>query len=127
MKFTGLTCVLMLSFNASSIWAEEQTDAYATHHELGLQQGFPPPQEKQVTQDNALISAPFNRYSYQNMREFYPTVNIPPSSNPRPLKVSPDGGIERLNFVSPDGQTVSIGENFGASDHRPLFVEILCD
>ena len=87
MKFTGLTCVLMLSFNASSIWAEEQTDAYATHHELGLQQGFPPPQEKQVTQDNALISAPFNRYSYQNMREFYPTVNIPPSSNPRPLKV----------------------------------------
>ncbi|MBO9453023.1 serine hydrolase [Tropicibacter sp. R16_0] len=63
-----------------------------------------------MTRDNALISAPFNRYSYQNTREFYPTVNIPPSTNSRPLNVNPDGGIERLGFVAPDGSAVTLAE-----------------
>ncbi len=110
MRRIAIVSALALSLTATLASADGHADPYATYHELGLQQGFPPPPDKQVTRDNALISAPFNRYSYQNMRAFYPTINIPPSTNPRPLNINPDGGIERLDFVAPDGSAVTLAE-----------------
>ena len=92
--------------------AAADNDPYATHHELGLQQGFPPPEDKRITRDNALFGVPYNRYSYQNMREFFPTVNIPPSTEPRALKTAPDGGIERLSFAHPNGGDADIDAFF---------------
>ncbi|MEM6578593.1 MAG: serine hydrolase [Pseudomonadota bacterium] len=110
MKTIGLIGILAVGVAASAVLADGHGNPYATHHELGLQQGFPPPPDKRVTRGNALISAPFNRYSYQNMRQFYPTVNIPPSTDPRPVKISPDGGIEALTFTSPDGNEANISD-----------------
>jgi CubicO group peptidase (beta-lactamase class C family) len=46
-----------------------------TAHELGIMAGFPPPPEKQPTADN-WDQPPFNRWSFQNMRSLFPTVDV---------------------------------------------------
>jgi len=69
-------------------------DKYATAEELKLMQGFPPPADKQVTKATALLTAPFNRWSYQHMRMFYPTANVPAADKPVPLSKTIDWGME---------------------------------
>jgi len=66
----------------------------ATAEELGLMKGFPPPADKQVTKANALLTAPFNRWSYQHMRMFYPSANVPAADKPVPLSKTIDWGME---------------------------------
>ncbi len=51
-------------------------DKYATAAELGLMRGFPPPPEKRVTKSNALLTPPYNRWSYLNMRMIYPSAAV---------------------------------------------------
>lgn len=50
---------------------------YASAAELKLMQGYPPPSDKRVNRSNALLTPPFNRWSYQNMRMFYPSAGNP--------------------------------------------------
>lgn len=83
-----------------------QDDPYATADELGLMQGFPPPEDKRVNRSNGLFGVPFNRWSYQHMRELFPTANIPASLTPRPIALAIDGGIERLTYKREDGSEV---------------------
>lgn len=52
------------------------TDEYASAADLGLMVGFPPPPDRRVTRANALMTPPYNRWSYQNMRTLYPTAGI---------------------------------------------------
>ena len=106
MKFTTLSIAGLLSVGLilSVASQTEAADEYATHHELGIMQGFPPPPDKRVTRENAVFGVPYNRWSYQNMRSIFPSTNIPPSTVPRPLKFAPDGGIERLTVVDPNGE-----------------------
>lgn len=112
---------------ASPVLAAGHDDnPYATHHELGLMQGFPPPDDKLVTRDTALFGVPQNRWSYQNMRYFFPTVGIPASSSPRPLKLAPDGGIERLAIVHPEGGEVTV-EDFLEQTFTDAFIIIQGD
>ena len=51
-------------------------DKYATAAELDLMEGFPPPPDKRVTRANALLTPPFNRWSYLHMRMIYPSAPI---------------------------------------------------
>ena len=74
------------------------TDEYASAADLKLMQGFPPPAEQQVNRSNALFAAPFNRWSYLNMRMLYPTANIPPADAPVKIERAIDQGIERLQI-----------------------------
>lgn len=105
------TTVAAIAVLATFSSADEHGDnPYATHNELGLMQGFPPAADKRVTRNNALFGVPYNRWSYQNMRQFFPSANIPPSTAPRKVKVSPDGGIERLNIAHPDGEDVGLDD-----------------
>ena len=46
-----------------------------TARDLGIMQGFPPPPEKRPTKENWDL-APFNRWSFQNMRSLFPTVDV---------------------------------------------------
>ncbi|MCZ4353478.1 serine hydrolase [Roseovarius aestuarii] len=46
-----------------------------TARDLGIMQGFPPPPEKRPSKENWDL-APFNRWSFQNMRTLFPTVDV---------------------------------------------------
>jgi len=46
-----------------------------TAREMGIMQGFPPPPEKRPTKEN-WDQAPFNRWSFQNMRTLFPTADV---------------------------------------------------
>ncbi|WP_375691438.1 serine hydrolase domain-containing protein [Pseudooceanicola sp. LIPI14-2-Ac024] len=46
-----------------------------TARQLGIMQGFPPPPEKRPTLENWDL-APFNRWSFQNVRSLIPTVDV---------------------------------------------------
>ena len=112
MRFRPLSNVIAIAALATlpQMATGQDDNPYATHHELGLMQGFPPPADKRISRDNALFGVPYNRWSYQNMRQFYPSTNIPPSTEPRELGLAPDGGIERLEFPHPDGGSADIHE-----------------
>lgn len=99
---------------------------YATHDELGLMKGFPPPPDKRVTRADALFGVPGNRWSFQNMRKLYPSANIPPSSNPRKLKIRSDGRIERLSVPRADGSKASF-EEFLKETYTDAYVVIKGD
>lgn len=99
---------------------------YATHHELGLMKGFPPPPDKRIKRADALFGVPANRWSYQNMRKLYPTADIPPSMNPRTLKLALDGGIERLSVPRADG-SIATFEEFLKETYTDAFVVIKGD
>jgi len=46
-----------------------------TARELGIMQGFPPPPEKRPSLENWDL-APFNRWTFQNIRSLFPTVEV---------------------------------------------------
>ena len=55
--------------------ADEPFDT-STHNDLKLMQGFPPPPDKRVDRSNGLWVPPFNRWSYQNARQIWPTAPV---------------------------------------------------
>lgn len=74
---------------------------FATAAELGLMEGFPPPPDKRVTRSEALLTPPYNRYSYLHMRMFYPTVDIAAADEGIPLKQAIDPEIANLTVNNP--------------------------
>ncbi len=55
------TITVMVVFGSTALAEEQEGNRYATHHELGLMQGFPPPADKQVDRSNGLFGVPYNR------------------------------------------------------------------
>ncbi len=84
------------------------TDPYATAEELGLMRGFPPPAGKRVTRANALMKAPYNRWSYQHMRTVYPSAPVACSERSTPVTVEIDPAIADLVIPRPDGRTADL-------------------
>ncbi|MEX0580840.1 MAG: serine hydrolase [Mycobacterium sp.] len=78
-------------------------DRYATAQELGLMEGFPPPPDKRVNRSNALMMAPYNRWSYQHMRTVFPSAPVRTSDTVRPLQVEIDPAITELDVARADG------------------------
>jgi CubicO group peptidase (beta-lactamase class C family) len=75
----------------------------ATHLDLNLMQGFPPPPNKRVTRLNGLWVPPFNRWAYQHMRELWPTAAVRPAAEAVPVPKRIDGRIETSQITRPDG------------------------
>ncbi|TCL00307.1 hypothetical protein BXY66_2948 [Shimia isoporae] len=102
---TSLTCGVLAAMIAlaPAANADNAQYEYATHHELGLMQGFPPAPEAQVTRDNALFGVPQNRWSYQNMRSFFPSADIAAAQYAIDLDRAIDGAIEELDITRLDG------------------------
>jgi hypothetical protein len=84
---------------------------YASAAELKLMEGFPPPVNKRVNRSNALLTPPYNRWSYQHMRMLYPSAGIPNADQPTPIKRSIDQGIAGLTISKPDGSGNASGES----------------
>lgn len=62
-------------------------DKPKTAVENGIMQGSPPPEDKRITHEN-WDSPPFNRWSFQHVREILPTVNL--SRGNGPVSLLPD-------------------------------------
>ena len=77
-------------------------DEYATATELGLMEGFPPPSDKRVTKANALLTPPFNRWSYLNMRMIYPSAPIAAADKAVAVDRALDKGIDEVTVRNPD-------------------------
>lgn len=85
----------------------QAADEFATAYELGLMQGFPPPPDKRVTRANALLTPPFNRWSYLNMRMIYPTAPIAAADKAAPIEKSMDWGLDKVEVKDPDNGTLT--------------------
>jgi len=77
-------------------------DPYATAQDLGLMVGFPPPPGKRVDRSNALMTPPYNRWSYQHMRTVYPSAPVRNGASVRPIEVDIDSRITDLAVPRPD-------------------------
>lgn len=93
-------------------YAMEDDSKYATAKELGLMEGFPPASDKRVNKTNALLTAPYNRWSYLNMREIYPSAPIKASEQPTELKFEPDKGISNIKIENPDTRKLESLDTF---------------
>jgi len=113
-SFVAAAFVLLLgtALSSQAPAAQPADDKYATAEELGLMEGFPPPADKQITKANALQNPPYNRWSYQNMRMFYPTANIPAADKAVPLSKTIDWNLEDgVKIMEPGtGKTKSMAE-----------------
>lgn len=84
---------------------------YATADELGLMEGFPPAPDKQVTKENALLTPPFNRWSYQHMRMIYPSAPIGSAQYPVHLDRRINGSIDAVDVKHPEtGEMLSMAD-----------------
>ena len=91
--------------NAQNTAQNQNKDKYATAEELGLMKGFPPPPDKRVTRANALLTAPFNRWSYLHMRKIFPSAPIQPAeASAKPAEPSEAGTTA---ITAPWGWTTS--------------------
>lgn len=75
----------------------------ATHEELGLMVGFPPPPDKRVDRSNGLWTAPYNRWAYQHMRRLLPSAGWPASDDVVRLKRRIDPHLDRIDVTREDG------------------------
>ncbi len=82
--------------------------------DLGIMQGFPPPPEKRPTLENWDL-APFNRWSFQNVRSLIATVDVRRGEGlPAPLEADHQP-IQGLTFRDSTGATVSVRDWLGRS------------
>ena len=91
-----LIASLMFVFSFPAI-----ADKYATAEELELMEGFPPPPDKRVTRANALLTPPFNRWSYLHMRMIYPSAPIAAADKAIAIDKSIDWGINDVKVEEP--------------------------
>lgn len=78
------------------------SNEFATAAELHIMEGFPPPTDKRVNRSNAFWTPPYNRWSYQNMRMFFPSAGIPNAEKPFTIPKSIDPAIDRLSVAKPN-------------------------
>ena len=102
-------------FNLESI---EAMDKYAlkprTALELGIMCGFPPPPEKRPDLTNWDL-APFNRWSFMNVRKLFPTVEVKADAgNASSLPTSPSD-LSSIHFNGRSGKRVGLTEFLDSS------------
>lgn len=85
-------------------------DPYATARDLHLMEGFPPPSGKLVDRTNALMTPPYNRWSYLHMRNLFPSAAVTGSREVRPIEFEIDSGINKLTVPRGDGSVAAFPE-----------------
>ncbi len=101
-----------------------EANKYATAKQLGLMEGFPPPPEKRVDRANALLTPPYNRWSYQHMRTVYPSAGIPGTKTPIPVDVAIDEGITALKVTKPEADAEVDIDTFLRETYNDAFVVV---
>jgi len=102
-------------------------DKYATAEELGLMQGFPPPPDKRVTRANALLTPPFNRWSYLRMRMIYPSAPIPAADAAVPIDRSIDWGVDTVRVKEPGSGAMTDMATFLKKTYTDALVVVRSD
>ncbi len=87
----------MLSANATA-----RRDRPRTARELGIMQGFPPPPEKCPTMENWDLP-PFNRWSFQNIRSLFPSVDVQRAEAAPPPLPRAEQDITGIEIDMPEG------------------------
>lgn len=87
-----------------------EQDTFASAAELKLMQGFPPPVDKRVDRSNALFAAPYNRWSYLNMRKVFPTAGIASAETAIPINRTLEKGIQSLQIDKPNASGFPSGK-----------------
>lgn len=100
--------IVAMSVGATSLPGIAVADPFATADELGLTQGFPPPQDKRVNKPNAILGVPYNRWAFQNMRMLFPTAGIKRANVPVTIDRAIRGGIDDLSVKRQNGEAVSL-------------------
>lgn len=78
-----------------------------TARELGIMHGHPPPPEKRPTLENWDLP-PFNRWSFQNVRSLFPTVDVyRGSAQVRPFETDFQD-LSEIQFTSVDGHIKTV-------------------
>ncbi len=80
-----------------------------TAAELGIMRGFPPPPEKRPDLTNWDL-APFNRWSFMNIRKLFPTVDVKADYNNIQLLPSDLQDLSSIVFTDHAGKKKSIAE-----------------
>lgn len=96
---------LLLAF--SSVVLPAMSETPETAESLQLMVGAPPLEERQVTVENGL-APPYNRWSFQRMRELFPTRGITPSDTRTPLPANP-AEISDVAVSLSDGRSTTAG------------------
>jgi len=93
---------LVLGFGLLAIPARSLAeDKHATAADLKLMEGFPPPPDKRVTRANALLTPPFNRWSYLHMRMIYPSAPIAAADKAVPIDKTIDWSMDEVKVEEP--------------------------
>ena len=81
----------------------------ATAAELGIMAGFPPPPDKRFAPETWDL-APFNRWSFQNIRMVLPTRAVPRGTSPASMLPEAHQRLDDLAFTDIDGRASTVGE-----------------
>lgn len=96
---------LLLALSSTVLPAMSETPD--TAESLKLMVGAPPSEARQVTLENGLV-APYNRWSFQRMRELFPTRGITPAATPAALPTNPVE-ISNVSVTFSDGRSTTAG------------------
>ncbi|MFN5271433.1 MAG: 6-aminohexanoate hydrolase, partial [Hyphomonadaceae bacterium] len=119
LKSLSLMLVLTAGLSAGTAYAQAPTTPPAPQPRLDWQKsgynvGFPAPADKRITRDNAL-AYPYTGWSYQHVRELFPTRGVARGGQVSPLPSQPVS-LDGLTFVAPDGKTINWSQ-FEAETH----------
>ncbi|SEO38169.1 serine hydrolase [Pseudomonas sp. ok266] len=73
-----------------------------SYQDLKLMQGYPPPREKQIAQNN-WDSPPYNRWSFQHMSQLFPVASIHRGSGPVTELERNERSLDGVRFQRVDG------------------------
>src|SRR5210317_2171506 len=82
--------------------------------ELGIMRGFPPPPEKRPDLSNWDL-APFNRWSFMNIRNLFPTVDVKADYNNVQVLPSALQDLSTISFHDHAGRTKTISAYLDSS------------
>ena len=91
----------------TSIALPTMSETPETAESLQLMVGAPPLEERQVTVENGLV-APYNRWSFQRMRELFPTRGINPADTLAAVPIDP-AEISNVPVTFSDGRNTTAG------------------
>jgi CubicO group peptidase (beta-lactamase class C family) len=74
--------------------------------DLGLMAGFPPPPDR-LPDLTTWDLAPWNRWSFQNVRAMLPTVAVRRAAQPSALPAAPQD-LSGVSFTAPDGRAMTV-------------------
>ncbi|MEA3301954.1 MAG: serine hydrolase [Pseudomonadota bacterium] len=100
MKQLAAASVLMAF--TTLLFANPSVNEFATAKELGLMEGFPPAADKRVDKSNAIVTPPFNRWSYLHMRNVYPTAKVENAKVASKINKKIDNSIDNLLISNPE-------------------------